>query len=529
MIDILKIASRNLLRYKRRTLLTSLLITVGLVAVLLFIAVAGSFKTMMVSQFTDSMVGHLQVHRRGYVGAMESLPVDRNMRPRMLAKLYDVLDGSEEIEAWSPRVKLMAMFSNFASTTSIRLNGVYPERELATVPLVANRVLEGGEVSPLVKPGFIQVPELIANGMKVKVGDTVVLVATNKDGSVNGKTFVVQGVLESISGPGGRDGYIHIDDARDLLRIQDEEVEPDVLAGHGYITLAPGAGHMDSLKGGASLKSPQDPLLPTEGESDAREDSLDPASRPKQLGADQPEEGLVPADEDMTVEAMLASTAAPAPQSHGGYLEETRKLFVDKGWGRPAEVSEIAIRLKRPAHLDRVLSDLESQVADLKNRRGQSIFQLDPWQKFVPFSKIADMIDLMTLFIKIILISVVLISIMNVMVMAVYERIREIGTISAIGTRPSTVLALFVSEGFLLGLVGTLLGIIISLVAVYVLHHVTLTFSFGRQENLILVPTIAAGDVITTGLLTILVAVLASLQPAWKASRMDPIAALRHV
>ena len=78
-------------------------------------------------------------------------------------------------------------------------------------------------------------------------------------------------------------------------------------------------------------------------------------------------------------------------------------------------------------------------------------------------------------------------------------------------------------------MVGTLLGIIISLVAVYVLHHVTLTFSFGRQENLILVPTIAAGDVITTGLLTILVAVLASLQPAWKASRMDPIAALRHV
>ncbi|NNJ92149.1 MAG: ABC transporter permease, partial [Gammaproteobacteria bacterium] len=62
MIDILKIAARNLLRYKRRTLLTSLLITVGLVAVLLFIAIAGSFKSMMVGQFTDSMVGHIQVH-----------------------------------------------------------------------------------------------------------------------------------------------------------------------------------------------------------------------------------------------------------------------------------------------------------------------------------------------------------------------------------------------------------------------------------------------------------------------------------
>lgn len=136
---------------------------------------------------------------------------------------------------------------------------------------------------------------------------------------------------------------------------------------------------------------------------------------------------------------------------------------------------------------------------------------------------------MMTLFIKIILISVVLISIMNVLVMAVYERIREIGTMSAIGTRPGTILALFVSEGLLLGLLGTFVGIIISLLAVSILNEVTLTFSFGRQENLILTPTIAPGDVVMTALLTIMVAVLASLQPAWKASRMDPIAALRHV
>ena len=90
-------------------------------------------------------------------------------------------------------------------------------------------------------------------------------------------------------------------------------------------------------------------------------------------------------------------------------------------------------------------------------------------------------------------------------------------------------LALFLSEGLLLGLLGTLVGVVISLSAVAVLNSVTLTFSFGRQENLILVPSLAAGDVVATALLTILVAVLASLQPAWKASRMDPIAALRHV
>jgi ABC-type lipoprotein release transport system permease subunit len=516
MIDILKIAARNLLRYKRRTLLTALLITVGLTAVLLFIAVAGSFKSMMVAQFTDSMVGHLQVHRRGYVGAMESLPVDRNMRPRMLVKLYETLDAADGIEAWSPRVKLMAMFSNFANTTSIRLNGIDPVRELAAVPLVANRVLEGGQVAPLVERGKIQVPELIAKGMKVSVGDTVVLVATNKDGSVNGMTFAVQGILESISGPGGRDGYLHIDDARELLRVEDEEVEAEVLARHGYVTLAPEPAEADTLKRSDSLKA-QEPLKPS-----------DPREIEDPLQATAPPSLTDPAEEEVDLDAMLAGIV-PGPPERAGHLAETRTLFADRGWGSPAEVSEIAIRLKHPETQEAVLAALEAQVADLKNRRGLSIFQLHPWERFVPFSKIAIMIDMMTLFIKIILISVVLISIMNVLVMAVYERIREIGTMSAIGTQPNTVLALFLTEGFLLGLAGTVVGIVVSLAAVWVLNSVTLTFSFGRQENLVLVPTIAAGDVITAALLTILVAVLASLQPAWKASRMDPISALRHV
>lgn len=477
MIDVLKIAARNLLRYKRRTLLTALLITVGLTAVLLFVAVAGSFKGMMVAQFTDAMVGHLQVHRIGYVGAMESLPVDRNMRPRMLVNLYQALDETDEIVSWSPRVKFMAMFSNFAATTSIRLNGVYPEREIATTPLVVNRVLEGGSADPLVKPGHIQVPELIAKGMKTKVGDTIVLVATNKDGSVNGKTFVVQGIMESISGPGGRDGYIHIDDARELLRIPQQAVERQALVEHGYLK----------------------PL-------------------PKQ-----PETGLKLKREDAN------KPAPPSKSEQQESMQPTLELFDDRGWGAPAEVSEIAIRLHDLAQLERVQADLEDRLSGIKNRRGKSIFHLHPWQRFVPFSKIANMIDLMTLFIRIILISVVLISIMNVLIMAVYERIREIGTISAIGTRPGTILSLFLSEGFLIGLVGTLLGTFISILAVWGLHAMTISFSFGRQENLILAPTISAGDVVTTGLLTILVAVLASLQPAWKASRMDPIKALRHV
>ena len=72
MISTFKLAARNLLRYRRRTLLTALLITMGVMALLLFVAAAGSFKQTMVGSITDSMIGHLQVHRKGYTQSIDN-------------------------------------------------------------------------------------------------------------------------------------------------------------------------------------------------------------------------------------------------------------------------------------------------------------------------------------------------------------------------------------------------------------------------------------------------------------------------
>jgi putative ABC transport system permease protein len=52
---------------------------------------------------------------------------------------------------------------------------------------------------------------------------------------------------------------------------------------------------------------------------------------------------------------------------------------------------------------------------------------------------------------------------------------------------------------------------------------------FGQQQNLVLEPRIGALQVAAIAAMVVSVAVLASLQPAWKASRLDPSEALRHV
>ena len=414
MRNIFRLAALNLARYKRRTALTALLITLGVTAVLLFIAVAGSFTAMMVGQITDSMLGHLQIHRAGYVAAVENLPLNRNLNAQQLAQVEQVLANDPAVASYSLRIKLGAMFSNFNETTNIRLNAVVPEKEAATMPLLTSRISEGNKAG-LVGRGEILIPELLAKGMQVKVGDTIVLVATNKEGSVNGQPFVVRGVLSGISGPGGRDGVVHLDDAKTLLRI----------------------------------------------------------------------EGI--------------------------------------------EVSEIAVRLRNLKDVATATKRLTAALAGHKNPQGQPVFEVHPWEKLTPFATIARMIDLMTMFIRVMLIAIVLVSIMNVMIMAVYERINEIGTMAAIGTQPGSIMALFVTEGFLLGLLGIALGTAISVVAIIALRAAHITFAFGMQSGIALMPVLTPKDIVTVAVLVIIIAVVASLQPAAKAAKMDPITALRHV
>lgn len=410
--NLFKIAIRNLRRYKRRTILTSSLIAIGVIFVLVFVGVSGSFKNMMIGQMTDSMLGHIQIHRKGYMASIDNLPLTMNMKPQAVKKIEKILKEIPEIASYSPRIKFGGMFSSFTETTNIRLNGVYPEMEMKTLPLLASRISNGGKE---IRKGEIIIPELLARGMKINVDDTIVVIATNKDGSVNGKQLKVSGIIESVTGPGGRDGYVHIEDAMEILRMEE------------------------------------------------------------------------------------------------------------------MEISEIAIRLKDFDKLYSVYNTLSTALSGELNKQGKPAFEVHTWEGLSPFYNIARMIDLMSIFIKVMLIAIVLISVMNVMIMAVYERIREIGTIAAIGTMPGRILSMFVVEGFLLGIVGAIAGNVIGTAIVYVLRLMKITFDFGRQTGLVLVPSIGISDILVISLIVIAVAILGSLQPAFKASRMEPIKALRHV
>ena len=97
------------------------------------------------------------------------------------------------------------------------------------------------------------------------------------------------------------------------------------------------------------------------------------------------------------------------------------------------------------------------------------------------------------------------------------------------GTLPGKILNMFVIEGFCMGVVGAVIGDIVGIALVYVLNMFKISFDFGQQKGLLLQASIQPADVLMISIIVITVSVIASLQPAFKASRMEPIQALRHV
>ncbi len=411
MKNIIKIAFRNLKRSSRRTLLTAALITIGVIFVLVYSALSSSFKAYMVGEITDSMMGHIQIHKKGYIASVDNLPLDKNLNKKQIDKVLEVLDNNPYVESYTFRIKLGGMFSNYVSSTNIRLNAIDPEKEQKTLPLFEKRIQEGEP--HLLKEGEMLIPELLAKGMGVKKGDTSVLVVNNQQGSVNGLNLKVVGIVAPISGPGGRDGYFHIEDAKKILRISE------------------------------------------------------------------------------------------------------------------VEVSEIVIRIKDVSKLQEAMKSMQS-LSTIKNQKGKPVFEIHPWTKLSPFYNIVKMLDLMDISIKIILISIVLISILNVMIMSVYERIKEIGTIAAMGTPPSTIVKLFLTEGFMLGVFGAIVGSIISFIIVKIIDTIGISFAFGRQSGLVLHPSLQISDIISVSIIVIIIALIASISPAFKAAKLNPVDALRQ-
>lgn len=193
-------------------------------------------------------------------------------------------------------------------------------------------------------------------------------------------------------------------------------------------------------------------------------------------------------------------------------------------------VTEVAVMVKRP-------SDVLPASQRLKEKLTPLGYEVYTWQDLLP--ALREMIDLDNVFMYIIFLIVLVVvslGILNTMLMSILERTREFGIMMAMGTRPYQVISLVMLEASVLGLIGTILGIVIGVVAneVIAIRGFDLSRWSGAMElfatlNPVIYPETNPANVLWSSLLVLATTIISSIYPAVKAARLNPVEAIHFI
>ena len=150
------------------------------------------------------------------------------------------------------------------------------------------------------------------------------------------------------------------------------------------------------------------------------------------------------------------------------------------------------------------------------------------WDQIAPYYRdvIALQNNIMTVVMGMVFV-LVLAGIVNTMMMSVFERKREVGTLMALGFRRRSILWLFIVEAFCLGAFSAAFGATLGLTVVRITHWTGIPFTVPAVGVITARPVIDWPYAFTTIGVAIATALVAGIYPAYKASRLQPIEALR--
>ncbi|MEM4402430.1 MAG: ABC transporter permease [Candidatus Caldarchaeum sp.] len=216
------------------------------------------------------------------------------------------------------------------------------------------------------------------------------------------------------------------------------------------------------------------------------------------------------------------------------FLNPDTQIFVNLDAGRlltnRRSYSGAFVRITEPGMSDSVVIELENRYGE--NIRVFSITAIsETVQQIIGtlnvfFSSVASMSLL-----------VAFLGIMTTMFTSVNERVREIGLVKALGFRTRDVMLNFLTEAVIIGLIGGVVGTAAGVATSFVLADIFSgppaesrpgTFAVGGPQAVRITPLITFELVITGVLVAVVVSMLAGLIPAYRASKLEPMEALRR-
>lgn len=398
-----RLATRNLVRQPRRTLLSLLIVSGGVVA---FLLASGfmhwAFQNMRESTI-HSQLGHAQVVRPGYFQQGLANPYDY-LLPADTTRVPDI--AGVKILTVAPRLSFNGLISRGEDTVSFVGEGIDPAREALVSKAI--HIVEGRDLTES-PPDSVLLGAGLAASIGARPGDQVVLLVNTAQGRINAVELTVAGLFTSIT------------------KAYDD----------------------------SALRAP---------------------------------------------------------------IEVVRPLMRVDG------ATSWVILLERTA-------DTGQAVADLRGSLPADEFEVVPWTDLADFyNKTVQLLGRQVDVMRILIGLIVILSISNTLTMAVVERTGEIGTSLALGVRRRGILAQFTLEGLLLGIVGGIVGVALALVLGRIISSIGIPMppppgmARGYVNEILISPSLALDGFLLASVTTL----VAGIFPAWKASRLNIVDALRQ-
>jgi ABC-type lipoprotein release transport system permease subunit len=405
----LRMAWRNLWRHKRRTWLTATAMIFSNVLLVFMISLQFGSYDMMISNTLQAFSGHFQVQREDY-----------NDNPKLRLSIEDIGSTAAELRRSLPEARVAARAAGFALASSeqrsfgIQVIGVQPDFEagVSTIPGLVRqgRFLDDPNAAEVV------IGSVMANNLKVGIGDEITLLGSGRDGSFAAGILTVTGIFES--------------------------------------------GSQDMDRSFAEI-----PL---------------------------------------------------------GYFQE---MFAMGDHGNSIAVAA--------GSLDEVAGGVETARRVIENRDGLLVVD---WNQLHPGLKQAIQADMSSAwFMYGVLIILVAFSVLNTQLMSVLERTREFGVITALGIKPRKLASLVMLETALMALIGLGVGVFLGwLIALYFNIN---GFSYPGMEEVAarfnlpaeMYPSVTFLSMMLGPFVVFLFCLLASIYPALRLFRLQPVEAMRAV
>jgi putative ABC transport system permease protein len=180
--------------------------------------------------------------------------------------------------------------------------------------------------------------------------------------------------------------------------------------------------------------------------------------------------------------------------------------------GRPRKVMMYAVKLVDPSQSEEIAASINQQFPEVHASLASDFVEQMPDMKTM---------DGMIGGISFISILIGGIGVLNTMLMAVFERTREIGVLRALGWRRRFVMTMILKEALLLGILGGLAGVLIAFGMVYLIQkEPTMGAYFNTSWDLTVF--------LRAGIIALVLGLLGGAYPAYRATRLQPLEALRY-